>query len=288
MISVKKDFLQIPIKLQSIECQNKVALTLLEKNAHKFASNYYREGSFEALKIIYHRKCAFCETDTTVGASLRVDHFRPKVFVFGDNNHLGYYWLGYEWSNLILICEKCNRHKSNKFPIAQDGIRVYEPVLGETGDMVKEHQWASATHFLNEKSLLLNPELDDVERHFIINSEGEWKSITEYGQVTENICKLNRGELRYERRSKINKLVSDIKRQLDRYINKTIDIAHFKINLKDLFDDLLEKTLPHNTYSRTYWFMFYKFKKVILPHIEGEEAKECIQNAFVAYLENRL
>ncbi len=288
MISVQKDFQQIPQKLQSLECQNKITLAILEKNNHKFASNYYREGSFEALKIIYNRKCAFCETDTSVGASLRVDHFRPKAFVKDENSHLGYYWLGYEWSNLILICEKCNRAKSNKFPIAPDGARVFEPILDENGRVSQQHQLMTSQHFLNEKALLLNPELDEVEKHFIINSKGEWKPLTKNAQETELICKLNREELQYKRRTKIMRFVYALRKQLDRFFKEEIDEPHFKINLKDIFEDLLEKTLPQNTYSRTYWFMFNKFDKVILPHIEGEKAKVCIQKAFHAYIKNKL
>jgi hypothetical protein len=289
MISVKKDFETIPERLNSERCIEKIAQTLVEKNAHNFSTYYYRDGCLEVLKTLYHNKCAFCETRTSAGAVLRVDHYRPKALLTGDLVHLGYYWLAYEWSNLILICEICNRNKFNFFPIAINGIRVYKPIIDDNGKCIFASNHIKTTHFIEENPLLLNPEIDEVETHFIINSKGEWKPLSEKGSITESVCKLNRGDLVYMRLSKIEKLVSKLKRELDLFIvHQEINESNFKINLRNLFDDLVYKTDPSMPYSRTYWFMFNKFDKVVLPHFEGEKSKAIILDAFLAYKDRKL
>ena len=50
-----------------------------------------------------------------------IDHFRPLHVERGASNtqHVEhhYSWLAYEWGNLYLACQNCNRLKSNKFPV---------------------------------------------------------------------------------------------------------------------------------------------------------------------------
>jgi 5-methylcytosine-specific restriction endonuclease McrA len=192
MISVKKDFENIPERLLSEKCLEKIALALVEKNTHNFSTYFYRDGCLEILQKLYHGKCAFCETKTSAGAVLQVDHYRPKLLLSGDKMHLGYYWLAHEWSNLILICAICNRFKSNLFPIALNGVRVYKPIIDNKGKCVFASNHIKSGHFIEEIPLLLNPEIDDVESQFIIKSNGEWNPLTERGRATEDICKLNR------------------------------------------------------------------------------------------------
>lgn len=74
-----------------------------------------------ALKVAQHLKCCFCER--TVGEDGHIEHFRPKGGVRQDSgsplSECGYYWLAYEWTNLLLSCADCNvRHKANLFPLA--------------------------------------------------------------------------------------------------------------------------------------------------------------------------
>ncbi|CAN5395094.1 hypothetical protein BH10ACI1_BH10ACI1_02240 [soil metagenome] len=44
-----------------------------------------------------------------------IEHFRPKSL---------YYWLAYDWKNLFLSCEECNRrYKRNNFPLLDSAER---------------------------------------------------------------------------------------------------------------------------------------------------------------------
>ncbi|MBF0283242.1 MAG: hypothetical protein HQL51_02155 [Magnetococcales bacterium] len=75
-----------------------------------------------ALQRAQHDKCCFCECKISNHPG-DVEHFRPKrgVKQRARNQKMGkpgYYWLAYDWSNLYLACEDCNRrHKGNLFPL---------------------------------------------------------------------------------------------------------------------------------------------------------------------------
>lgn len=76
----------------------------------------------EQLRIDQNGKCAFCEQNIISISHGDVEHFRPKGgYRQNDKDNLnkpGYYWLAYDWNNLLLVCQVCNqRHKKNFFPI---------------------------------------------------------------------------------------------------------------------------------------------------------------------------
>ncbi len=81
--------------------QSKIEQALAQQGQHDFDNNVYGSTAVKnELSTIFNDKCAFCETNTHAGAFHDVEHFRFK-------NH--YYWLGYEWTNLLLSCQICNR-----------------------------------------------------------------------------------------------------------------------------------------------------------------------------------
>jgi uncharacterized protein (TIGR02646 family) len=288
MIRIQKDYKKIPEKLKSKACFKQIEAVLKEKESHKFASYHYRDGCLADLQKLYHQKCAYCETDPSTGSSLQVEHFRGKDknsrnSKDSEDRH-AYYWLAYEWSNLLLGCAKCNSYKSDHFPIAEDGIRVYEPVKNAAGQLISEHQLLIAPHFLDEKPLLLNPEVDDVEDHFVINSKGEWIVRTEKAHKTAAICQLNRDDLLYAHKECIEKFVRKIERHLDYFLNEGLQQVHFQKYMNDEFKLLETKIANHVPYSRTYWFMFNDFEDVILPHI-SDDGKAIVFNAFKKFLD---
>jgi uncharacterized protein (TIGR02646 family) len=75
-----------------------------------------------------HEKCCFCESKLLETSYGDVEHFRPKRAYQKLNskklNYPGYYWLAYDWDNLMFSCEKCNRsYKRNQFPLLTEGTR---------------------------------------------------------------------------------------------------------------------------------------------------------------------
>ena len=83
----------------------------------------------QALVTLQHGKCAYCESKLGHISYGDVEHFRPKGgFTQQRGQSLsrpGYYWLAYEWSNLLLSCQLCNqRYKKNLFPLLDPAFRV--------------------------------------------------------------------------------------------------------------------------------------------------------------------
>lgn len=77
---------------------------LLGKTSLNFRGDIYGHQSVKRQLIAdQHGKCCFCETK--IGPDGDVEHFRPKAaWCQGDGEPLnwpGYYWLAYEWSNLL-------------------------------------------------------------------------------------------------------------------------------------------------------------------------------------------
>jgi uncharacterized protein (TIGR02646 family) len=153
------------------------------------------------LHRIFHYKCAYCEGRYDAGYPWHVEHYRPKSEVSECRSlidHPGYFWLAYEWYNLLLSCGHCNTweeksqktggkshpSKSNEFRIV--GKRVTEPGPDPSRwlDELKE-----------EKPLLLNPYFDDPDEHLGFTEEGEIYGKTDRGKETVEVCNLGRKNL---------------------------------------------------------------------------------------------
>ena len=121
----------------------------------KAKSSIYAHPSVkEALKNAQHHKCAYCETLNPTSHDV-VEHFRPKNgWQQKRGDALGkpaYFWLSYEWENLLFACDVCNdaAHKGNLFPLAIPSARAD----------------AANPDVANEKPLLINPYIVDPDRH---------------------------------------------------------------------------------------------------------------------------
>lgn len=128
-----------------------------------------------ALSQLFHRKCAYCESRVEVP---HIEHFRPKqgaMDLHGERSDQHYYWLAYEWTNLLLTCQDCSRTKGARFPI--EGKRAPVGAMG--------------LELMEEGPLLLDPCVDDPEEHLLYLSSGEVVSETKRGQVTIEVLGLN-------------------------------------------------------------------------------------------------
>lgn len=104
----------------------------------------------EALRRAQHDKCAFCESKVTHISHGDVEHFRPKAGYRqrpgGPLVRPGYYWLAYDWSNLLFCCQLCNQQfKGNHFPLAARARRA------------RSHR----DDVSRERPLLINPAIED-------------------------------------------------------------------------------------------------------------------------------
>jgi uncharacterized protein (TIGR02646 family) len=99
------------------------------------------------LKGPFRGKCAYCESRVTTTDFGDAEHYRPKNGVtckdadgktkfveIGGAAHPGYYWLAYDWRNLLPACVQCNSGsgKMNQFPISDECSHAMNHSAGRT------------------------------------------------------------------------------------------------------------------------------------------------------------
>jgi len=267
MISVDKTKIQKP---KSIDYNwiNSELLDIKDKiKPGDFIKNKYKTDEIkDSLKELYNSKCAYCEVIKPEGYNTNVEHFRPKNGIKEVINHKGYFWLAYEWTNLMLVCESCNIYKSNKFPIKNESLRISDDLIKE--DFLRNNEFVFENFEIQklkkEECLMLNPEIDNIEEHLKFLHTGEIEGITEKGKKTIEVCKLNRASLTKARRKIIDDFVIEI---ID--IFKKSDETELKILLKYFF----ETKLIYNSkleYSRFRFFIFLDFENFVIDEIKKE------------------
>lgn len=189
----------------------------------------------DQLAITYLNKCAYCERLEKAD----IEHYRPKKSVTGEP-HDGYYWLCYEWTNLLPSCVKCNRDgaKNTHFPIL--GKRQLAPLFLLNRAIDLNCNKASEKPLIDEIPYLLHPEIDnpDFFFKFELDSSGEGIRLVGIdadgrGVKTIEICKLNRQELRLHRqREVIDPFVESIEASFVRLSNGDIDDNGFTNEIK--------------------------------------------------------
>jgi hypothetical protein len=163
------------------------------------------------LKFLFRNKCAYCEEKLS-GQPGDVEHFRPKGRVcdagfrqvkidhpeWGCIPHPGYYWLAYDWDNLLPSCADCNRYrwydkdtsggKADRFPVK--GAHAFDP-----------------NGLAKEEPLLIDPSLEDPNRHLRLEFDKVteniiYRAITEEGETTVETFGLNKREVMVRQRTR--------------------------------------------------------------------------------------
>lgn len=278
MISINRNRIDPPQIPDPKKFEKTVNKLLVEKEKHQFSSHYI--GLIcKDLKELYEYKCGYCETHTEAGAVLQVDHYRPKNGVKGTS-HRGYYWLGYEWTNFIPVCSRCNRAKSNRFPIAaNEEKRVKEPPVLPDGRLDRSKCKIDSPELEAEMPLLLHPEVDKPGKHLEFLSSGEVKGISSKGRNTIDICQLNRFALVLTRKQIIKNYLEKIRKHLDGFITKKIGKETLKYCLDELFLEILAESSPGNSYSMLWRFMFQKFDLFFIKPL-GAKQQEVLRRYF--------
>jgi hypothetical protein len=124
----------------------------------------------------FRGRCAYCEASIADFQHGDIEHFRPKKAVTDDKDnpvvisgpdgrqheHPGYYWLAYDWKNLLPSCISCNQPGEHNI-----GKRTRFPTAN--GYYVTPEQDVGA-----EQPLLINPvdpADDDPETHLTVDFE---------------------------------------------------------------------------------------------------------------------
>jgi hypothetical protein len=154
------------------------------------------ECVWPAFELSKH-KCAYCETPVSAASPQQTDSFRPADGALGLEGKASpdhYWWLAYEWGNIIPACVNCNRLKGRRFPVR--GVRA-QP--GTTGALLRK-----------EEPLLLDPFDDQPEQHVVFTEDGLVVSRTEQGRVTIEVLGLNREQLVTARHAALEGMRSEL------------------------------------------------------------------------------
>ena len=166
---------------------SKIAQALSLAQAGKFPSYWNARDVRRSLWQSQNQKCCYCERSRDLTRESDIDHFRPKS---------RYWWLAYEWHNLLFTCRACNQeYKRDLFPLQDEARRAGTP----SEDLVAEG------------GMLLDPASEDPEPYF----SWDWTTcsdpdpagkqlvfvcaLTPRAEVTRTVLGLNREDLAEER-----------------------------------------------------------------------------------------
>jgi uncharacterized protein (TIGR02646 family) len=259
------------------------------KGSYKDAKGKAQSKVREKLNEFYFSKCAYCETL----CKAEIEHYRPKKGVTEDNLHNGYYWLCYEWSNLVPSCRYCNTEggKGNQFPIK--GTRVKLPPFDVQFKLDKEQIKANA--LLSEQPYLLHPEIDNPINYldFKIDSHGQGVEIqgidgvNERGEQTIKICNLNREYLKFARKQNvIDEFVFLINSYFELWVNNLISIENLPKAFVLAFEEMTEKSkdieLEHHLLRNCIVKDETSFQRLIISQLQ-ENQQVIVQESFREY-----
>lgn len=198
-------------------------------NTFDFDSNIYAHQTVkEALKTMQHDKCCFCEAKISHISFGDVEHYRPKAGYKQDSSEPmqkpGYYWLAYNWDNLLLCCTLCNQqYKKNLFPLLEPKKRARN-----------HHNDITA-----EEPLLINPTVVNPKDFIGFHAEIPYAiDGNVYGKTTIDILGLDREKLNEQRRTRLAYIArllnvikladSELSTDLQRLVEETkLDLKQF-------------------------------------------------------------
>ena len=189
----------------------------------------------EALRTLQRDKCCYCESKHSASSASRIDHFRPRGAVRqgkgSEKLYPGYYWLAYEWDNLVISCEKCNGMKSDYFPLEEPGQRARNHL-----DPIDR-----------ESPLLLNPYAEtNLSKHLAFDGSA-CEPRSKRGRVTVATLRLNRPELQEQRQCLLSLLA--LLCQVEREPNLCCSV---RLRAKRKIESLARPDAPYSAMAQSY------------------------------------
>lgn len=303
MRQVTKDLTRKPDILKHADTIENLKEVVRSRNPSLIVTNNYqdtyKDGDDQtqskvrdALNLYYYSKCGYCERL----CKAEIEHYRPKAKATSGNRTgavLGYYWLCYEWSNLLPSCHECNASggKANQFPVMN--VRATAPILNADGSLPTAGFSAKENVLSNENPYLLHPELDSPRSYLKIKIHPSQKGIilegidgTGRGNRTILICNLNRSDLNIARLKVIGSFLNGIKGMfimlsmniIEAYkIQDALNLSFQQLE-QDSVDVEKEFTFVHEYICRS----VSNFQAVVLPLFQLE-IQPIILDAFRAY-----
>jgi len=191
------------------------------------------------LETVFEQKCAYCQCDLSGHAPMHAEHWRPKNAVTELSDladgatrlavkrdgvaHPGYWWLAYDWRNIVPACDSCNTGgaKGTLFPIS--GTRAFAP---EDGAHPQELDRMEAPR-------LLHPFFgEDPCDHigFYVDGTAYARKGSELGRATIKVMDLNREGLVAKRRQRQDEAVNALRTALGDALSLDRPLAELMVN----------------------------------------------------------
>jgi len=231
---------------------------LLESNPpYTFNEKIWKDFKNEFLVPL--GRCMYCEGRYAGGHFDDAEHYRPKNSVTENRIevHHGYYWLVYEWHNLLLACKKCNSSHPDRWRLQEKASQLGKlcefPITGKrvTKPSADPDRWEEELEA--EGALLLHPYYDPPDKHFVARAGGFIASLSDQGEFTIKVCDLNRKELCDDRlvaeknvKSKANDLwhknpMGQLDWEREKYSREDAFATYLNCKVKEEIDRLMKK-----------------------------------------------
>jgi hypothetical protein len=302
MISIRlKNYDRPPNRLICVASKRQIRRAAINMSGAICSGNYYRDKSVRNLLKAYsigkrriskndEPKCFYCESQGEAMLKLEVEHYRPKDGVTVSDLavgqvHNGYYWLGNEWSNLLLSCKSCNGEdgKGTRFPISNSGNRIFhdQPVSG-ANILNRRICKLNSARLLPEGPIILNPEYDTPEMHLTFDRTGQIKHVTGSlrGEQTIQILKLFRSPLLVARQKIMNEFVEDIKTYVEaRRTNRITSNSRLKVALEPICKKIISRRNKNVAYTLWGNYLNDNFDNLIVAKIPNNY-RQILRNAY--------
>lgn len=234
---------------------------------------YKADDVKQALRGLFHGKCAYCESKYEAVQPVDVEHYRPKGQIEDSPNHPGYWWLAMCWENLLPSCIDCNRRRGQTTAVEGMSLQELEHAY-QTGNSsasgkkdafpTQNAVWVLAEQNPDaiEQPLLIDPTRTDPSHHIRWPVDQELSvavpvgvSPSRQGEASIHVYGLNRIGLT-EARTKVLRELKVRAERVRAILDLTADPGLSEPARQDLItiaqtlvEDIAAYTQPHQPYS---------------------------------------
>jgi hypothetical protein len=214
------------------------------------------------LEQLFHGKCAYCESNITSTHPIDVEHYRPKgrlkdidgkivkITVNGKEfDHPGYWWLCYDWTNLLPSCIDCNRRRNHGEELTAAGKADIFPISGKRAG-------SPTDPLLAEDALLLNPSEDgfDPGVHFEFKPDGKIATKSKRAELSCELLGLNVREALTKQRSEVYfgamDAFSTFVTKLMAVLDPAAPMSDAEKRSRERINEMWEGRTPHTAFAR--------------------------------------
>lgn len=282
MVYAYKDYGDIPPVLQSEQVKELIDRILRSQTLGGTPQLEWimHKDVLGKLLEIHRSKCAYCEQKISISnSSVFLTYYRP---------YAQYYWLAYEWSNMLPVCKACYLYAEHDFPVENEQHhRVSSP------PKLRQDWLPNGIPFLKEKPLLLNPEMDKPEKYLVFNPEGYLEAIEQNSRAINTIAayQLNKGQVVVARKKKIEAFFIRFEKAILTFKRFDADNSPSPKAMDEyfipIFEDLVSMSNPEAEFSLLGKSMLYDFDTFFCDRLYKPKDRKILRNAYQIFMKDK-